>query len=262
MVDLGWRARERGAGWAILDFTLLASDAIGLWANVIGHVVFGATGAAGAQAMSPEGWRVGLAIAAGAAGAFVLWPLVFRGWRRLQRSLRSIEFYPDRNSKNAARGELVAELQNVRKAWYASESGDYLRAHVEDLGCLSRVVLLDPESAAMIVYSKRQAQPYDVHEHRKTIQDTTRRLLQPATGVEVRWYDGPLMNVVIADPGSRCAWARVHYQLPGLDGQDWPDFVAEWGLDRRLLENIERGFETIWVQARTPGEKEYKEAGH
>ena len=258
-----FQVRKRNPGAAALDFALLASDSIGLLKNIVGHIVFGVSGAAGARLVSAE--AVWLGVAGAVLGAFLVWPALYKGWRKLKYEIQPIQFFSDRVELRAERGTLADELTDVRSAWLAFESGHHLHSSIKEAGMapVSRVLMLDPDGHALPLYHRRQGQAESIDNTKRMIREATKVTLDVAKRgkdrqVEIRWFDGQLMNMVLADPGSRCAWVRLHYQVAGHDAETWPDIVIEWHRQHQLVELLEDGYRKMWDLARIPDAGEYE----
>lgn len=156
-------------------------------------------------------------------------------------SRRFIEFYEDRFGLNRARG-LLEELRSVEVAWACWYTGSYA-SNQEIFGrtrALRRLILLHPEGEHLATFAgsfERTAQ-----ELASEIRITTRRA--QASGVDVRWYDGPAPGLLIAEPKGRGGWIRMEYLL--AQSAERPSVVVVGREFPELFKAICGVYEALW----------------
>lgn len=160
---------------------------------------------------------------------------------------RQIEFYNDRSAMIHARGGLENELRTVEIAWAAWYTGTYASAHevFSATRRIQRLILLDPEGAYVREFSSLFQRTPD--ELRSDIQTATRQALK--AGVQVRWFDGPITNMLLGDPDSPKGWARVEV-LVSLTANR-PGFVVNASGGRQaLFLKLKTAYQAMWEKAR------------
>lgn len=245
------RSREVGPFWRGLQTLLLYPDALGVAANVLGRIVsfllaWGVIDQAQAAQLAqvPVAWQWGIALTVAAVG----FPAVYRGCQWLKYLFQPVQIYKGYDEKESVRGDLREELLDARQAWLAFESGHYFGGmNLDDVTSVERLLMLDPSPEAdFLAIHMEQAQRYteDIRRVRGDILKATR--LAREHDIDVRWYDGPIMNVAIFEPRSRCSSVRVHYQLPGVKPADWVDFFVRWESKEDAVAVLETGYDKMW----------------
>jgi len=124
-----------------------------------------------------------------------------------------IDFYENREALNRLRGGLQAELAVVEVAWLATATGIYAsNLSLFETGKIKRLLLLKPDVEGHLRTFARGVPDWPPDRLADLIKITTTSA--KAAGVEVRWYDGPLMSALYGDPYSDHGWTRVEVFTP------------------------------------------------
>ena len=86
------------------------------------------------------------------------------------------------------------------------------------------------------------------------IRALTRQVQSQCQGeVEVRWFDGPVGNsIIMANPGSEGAWARVELLVPFQTVDKRPSFRVEKAKNRDLFGTFYDSYSNIWQKSCAP----------
>jgi hypothetical protein len=138
---------------------------------------------------------------------------------------------------------------NASNIWAASIAGVYF-AHLrdEDRKKVTQVLLVDPNSALMETLIRIQPlrgedMPVSVKRAVKICKDEK---------IEVRLSSHPVLNVVLFDPGTPHAWARVQEFIPYHPGEESVVYAIrkeEW---KDLYNTIEDSFKQAWKNGKDP----------
>jgi hypothetical protein len=139
--------------------------------------------------------------------------------------------------------------EKAKQIWAASIAGVYF-SHLrdEDRKKVTQVLLVDPDSVLMETLIRIQSlrgedMPGSVKRAVKICKDEK---------IEVRLSSHPLLNVVLFDPGTPHAWARVQEFIPYFPGEESAVYAIrkeEW---EDLYNKIESSFKQAWKNGRDP----------
>jgi hypothetical protein len=139
--------------------------------------------------------------------------------------------------------------EKAKQIWAASIAGVYFsHLRAEDRKKITQVLLVDPDSALMetlvrIQPLRGEGMPGSVKEAVKICKDEK---------IEVKLSSHPLLNVVLFDPGTPHAWARVQEFIPYFPGEESGVYAIrkeEW---ENLYNKIESSFRQAWKNGRDP----------
>lgn len=114
------------------------------------------------------------------------------------------------------------------------------------IGRIRRLILIDPGGRYIDGFAPAFERTRD--ELSQQIRMATRRAVE--AGVDVRWFDGPVFCVVIGDPHSNQAWARVEIPI-SLTAQR-PGFRIRRETSPELYRGFVEVFERMWQRGRVP----------
>jgi hypothetical protein len=160
-----------------------------------------------------------------------------------------IELFENRDDLNARSGGLQTELARVRHAlvmWPAG--GSAVPVVDERLLNIKKLLLMNPN-----LQSGEYATTFRSHDA-TTVQNGIKDLSRRAQRLKipVRWYPYPYLSVIINDPSSDTAWARIEILLPGLQGGHRPSIKIMKSSHRRLFENLVQMYDFMWEKSREP----------
>jgi len=161
--------------------------------------------------------------------------------------LPTVQLFEDRAALNRTTGGLLKEVATIEHGWLAL----YVGAHASDTEIfesrrISRLVLIDPEGN--FIKSFAPAFERTPEEMRNRIRETTRRA--KAFDVDVRWFDGPITSMLIADVGRDGAWARIEVGLPLVSAGVRPGFRITRSRHAIAFEGIKRSYERLWEESK------------
>lgn len=182
-------------------------------------------------------WQITLPFAIVALG-LIFWALI--------RWHRRIPFYESR-TRLPKLSEQVRRAKDVWAAWHtAAELASSRELKNEKVASkFTRVVLLKPNQEG---YLKLHAPHYGTLTlafMEQQIRQGTSQLLQDGVK-EVRWFDGPILSMVILDPDADHAEARIEPWGPMLDSSARPSFVVRKRVYPKLFEHLKASYEELW----------------
>src|SRR5207302_1733979 len=117
------------------------------------------------------------------------------------RGSAKVTFYPGGESLPV----LIAQLKSVRNAWVAWPAmiEEAARSRLMEVP-IDRMLLLDPQSCFLPAFAAAYDAP--AIKYAEGIRDATRSA--DYAHISVRWFDGPIFSVILADPRDETGWAR------------------------------------------------------
>jgi hypothetical protein len=109
---------------------------------------------------------------------------------------------------------------------------------------VDRIVLLDPESSSLRSMLEMLADRDEHSTYPPAIHQATR--YYQASRKRVHWASQRFMNVVIGDPDTKQAWARLQVYLPGREAEDWPNIVVRLRDAPALFTVIKDAYGQLW----------------
>ncbi len=133
-------------------------------------------------------------------------------WRELvgqqaDRGSAKVTFYPGLETLPV----LIAQLKSVRNAWVAWPAmiEEAARSRLMEVP-IDRLLLLDPQSCFLPAFAAAYDAP--AIKFAEGIRDATRSA--DYAHISVRWFDGPIFSVILADPRDEMGWARIEIPIP------------------------------------------------
>lgn len=222
-----------------------ASTLAWLW-SIAGTLV--ATPFAIAAALWADLPRWAVPFAAASTGALTLalgvtfGPYIVSRARRVRNAPRvnaDLRFYPDRAAMIQATGGLLREAQGARIVWLATLVGNHADVNgLFDLPQFRRLVLIHPRGQHLPTLARQSSQSETLL--RESIEGASRAAT--AHGVEVRWFDGPILNMVLLDPDEVSGSVRFEVLVPFRSTR--PGYRAERG--DPLFFEMRAAFDRLW----------------
>lgn len=154
--------------------------------------------------------------------------------------LRLRTFYRDRGEMNAATGGLLREVQSSRLIWHATYAGHY--ATFNDLlgkPQFRRLLLLHPYGNYINVLTATLQNETTAGLATKIEQATK---AAQAHSVEVRWFDGPFVGMVVMNPDDDDSRIRAEIIIPFTDTR--PGFTVL--RKDRLYTVLRKVYDDLW----------------
>lgn len=167
----------------------------------------------------------------------------------ISQSNQTVEFYENRTEMAQEGKGIGDEIQNTSRVWVAMIAGAVIPTMPDDLiKRIDRLILIDPQSDSMQILSRIQLErgPRFPAYIKETL-EKCRKL-----NVNVRLSKDPVLNVVIGDPDTPQAWARIQLLIPHVLGQDSPSIKITKENHPRLFETIKNSFLKTWEKSRNP----------
>jgi len=153
-------------------------------------------------------------------------------------------YYEDRN----ALPSWSQELNDVSEVWFAWHTGSVQGAAgvmniINNQIKKTRLLVTHPDSKALnevakIVGRSKDAMQQDIKELTNAAQKC---------GIEVKWFDGLIGNsVIIANPSSPNAWARVELIIPYAEPIARPSVSVSKDKGKASFQKILDGYKSLW----------------
>jgi len=167
-----------------------------------------------------------------------------------------IEFYHTRDEMIAKRGTLPTELQDMKKvwaSWWTAISPTSMRIFdpntVKRQPSVNRMILFHPCGKYIKAHTAIDARDETV----LTNQIEASRIEAQSVGVEVRFFDGFIEGMIIADPISADedqfsdeSWIRVETAVPYRNNKDCCNFVIYKKQDHDLFDALLEHYKLLW----------------
>ena len=124
-----------------------------------------------------------------------------------------------------------------------------------DLRQISRLILLDPGPKAGYLRAFAHAYESSFDELAGDIREATRRARE--VGIEVRWFDGPIVSMVIADPNEDTTWLRFEIAIPFMPAKLRVGARLSRRSHRRAYDTAFDSYQRTWEKSRVPTPEEY-----
>lgn len=152
--------------------------------------------------------------------------------------------YQNQEVLNKARGGLPSELANCNQAWVIWQAGGSARNLPRESlkGHIQRMILLHPDVDLGGYIKSFDAGNTD------NVRGSIRLLTHNArlAGVEVRHHHAPNFSVIINDPVSDSAWARIEVLLPMSTASKRPSLFISKNTHPELFRSLVQSYEDLW----------------
>jgi len=171
-------------------------------------------------------------------------------WRELvgqpwDRGCAKVTFYPGRETLPV----LLAQLKSVRNAWVAWPAmiEEAARSRLMEVP-IDRMLLLDPQSCFLPAF----AAAYDATaiKFAEGIRDVTRSA--DYAHISVRWFDGPMFSLILADPRDETGWARIEIPIPYHPSKARPSLRFGKRDYPGLYRVLTDAYNAMWEKSREP----------
>lgn len=178
---------------------------------------------------------------------FVLAGLSLYGSTRTNRS--GVEFFQNRDELNLRSGGLSSELEGVRRAWVMWPAGGSVVALIDErFKSIEKLLLMNPNLLAMEYAETFKAE--GVNAVVNSIKELTRRAQR--LNVQVLWYPYPYLSIIINDPMSDDAWARIELLIPGVEAGHRPSMRVSKSTHPQLFGRLIEMYEYMWKKSMKP----------
>jgi hypothetical protein len=169
-----------------------------------------------------------------------------RRGRRPRMRTGGFEFFSDRESLIRAYGILAARLASVSSASVMWVVGQKFYDSDENADRIKRLLLPNPNGEAF----KRQIATGPHHTAGDELKRITRRAQQK--GAKVKWYDGFVHHIILADVEKPSGWVHVESVLPHSKTDQRPSWTLHKRASEKTVLEMKRIFDEIWDEAKEP----------
>jgi hypothetical protein len=178
---------------------------------------------------------------------FVLAGLSLYGSSRTNRN--GVEFFENRDELNLRSGGLSSELEGVRRAWVMWPAGGSAVALIDErFKSIDKLLLMNPNLLAMEYAETFKAEGASAVAN--SIKELTKRAQR--LHVPVLWYPYPYLSIIINDPTSDTAWARIELLLPGVEAGHRPSMKVTKSIHPHLFGKLIEMYDFMWKKSMKP----------
>lgn len=139
----------------------------------------------------------------------------------------------------------------VGDAWLATATGIYASSlSLFERAKISRLLLIKPDPDGYLKEFAKAVPDWSANRLAELIKTTTQHA--QAAGVEVRWYDGPIMGALYGDPYSDQGWCRIEEFIPYH--ADRMGYLIRGEVFPALRRILVAAFDRQWQEARSASE--------
>ncbi len=167
---------------------------------------------------------------------------------------KAVSFWSNRSESRLAE---IAEDSANKTLWIITHQGGGLNVgNLLSMGKIRRLILLHPFGPEIRRLAK--ILPVDLNKTAddlmKEIENTTK--IAMASGVEVRWFRGPINALILGNPESSKGWAQTEIYYPWSDAENRPHIRIKREDDENHFLLLKKWYEKTWEDSEKPRAKD------